>query len=97
MLSLHTLGIFAMSNASLCIASHSHRWMPVKLDLFAREEIIDLLQCKIARFGEEEVNKREEAKVENYKFRVSCCYCELFVKVTYQRSRYRCGIQCWQC
>lgn len=48
--------------------------MPVKLYLFAREEIIDLLQCKIARFGVEEVNKREEAKVENYKLRVSGWY-----------------------
>lgn len=37
----------------------------MELDLFAREEAIDLLQREVARFRIEEVNEREEAKIEN--------------------------------
>lgn len=58
-------GIFLVSNARLCISGHSHRRLPVKLDLFASEEVVDLLQCEVSCFGVEEVDQGKEAEVEN--------------------------------
>lgn len=59
--------LLAIGDASIYIASHTHRWVPVKFDLFAGEELVDLFQSEIARLRVEEVNKREEAEVEDYR------------------------------
>lgn len=54
-----------MRNAGLCIASHTHRGMPVQLDLFTSEETVDLLQSEVAWLWVEEVDKREKTEVED--------------------------------
>lgn len=57
MLDMGTFQVFALSDASLYIASHTHRWVPVKLDFLACKESINLLQCKVASLGVEVVDK----------------------------------------
>ena len=67
MLSLNTLWVFSLtvSNTSLCISSDSHGCLPVQLDLFASEEMVDLLQCEVSGFRIEEPDERKEQEIEN--------------------------------
>jgi hypothetical protein len=61
----------AVGDPSIYITSHTHRWVPVKFDLFAGEELVNLLQSEIACLWVEEVDEREEAEVENYRKNIS--------------------------
>lgn len=65
MLSIDCLQVLSIRHAGLDITCHTHRRMPVKLNLFTCEETVDLLQGELTGLRIEVVDEREEAEVED--------------------------------
>lgn len=59
------LEVLAVSHPCIDVSSHTHGRMPVQFNLFSGEEMVNLLQGKIACLRVEEVDQRKEAEIEN--------------------------------
>lgn len=56
MLNIGTFQILTLSDAGLYITGHAHGWVPMKLDLLACEQTVNLLQREVARLWVEIVD-----------------------------------------
>ena len=58
--------LFALHDSCIDIASHTHRWFPVKFDFSTGKKFVDLFQSEVASLWVEEVDKRQKAKVKDW-------------------------------